>query len=73
MIKKLLIVTAMIEIGVGLALLAFPSLLATLLLGSSLDTPAALTVARLAGGALLSLGVACWLARHDGQSRDAAV
>jgi hypothetical protein len=36
-----------------------------LLLGSPLDTPSAPTVARLAGAALLSLGLACWLARRD--------
>ena len=36
--RKLLTVTALIETGAGLALLAFPSLLAMLLLGSALDT-----------------------------------
>jgi Kef-type K+ transport system membrane component KefB len=69
--KNLLTVEALIEAGTGLVLVALPSLLATLLLGSSLDTPVALTVARVAGVALLALGVACWLARHDGQSRAA--
>ena len=69
--KNLLTLTAVIEAGTGLVLVAFPSQLATLLLGSSLDAPVALTVARVAGVALLALGVACWLARHDGQSRAA--
>ena len=69
--KNLLTLTAFIEAGTGLVLVAFPSQLATLLLGSLLDAPVALTVARVAGVALLALGVACWLARHDGQSRAA--
>ena len=69
--KNVLTLTAVIEVGTGLVLVTLPSLLVTLLLGSSLDTPVALIVARVAGVALLALGVACWLARHDGQSRAA--
>ncbi len=70
--KNLLIVTAGMEAATGLALLVLPSLVASLLLGASLDTPSALVVARVAGAALLSLGVACWLARNDERSRAAA-
>ena len=69
--KNLLTVEAVIEVGTGLMLVALPSLLTTFLLGSSLDTPVALSVARMFGVALLALGVACWLSRHDGQSRAA--
>ncbi len=69
--NHLLTLTAVIEMGSGLVLVALPSLLVTLLLGSLLDTPAALTIGRVAGAALLALGVACWLARHDGRSRAA--
>ena len=69
--KALPIVTAVIEVGAGLALLGFPSAVAMLLLGTPLETPAALTVARVAGAGLLALGVACWLARGDMQSRAA--
>lgn len=71
MIKTLLMVTALLEAATGLALLLSPSLPVSMLLGASLDTPAALVVARVTGAALLSLGLACWLARDDGQSRAA--
>ena len=66
--KPLLGVTAAIEAMAGVALLLSPPLIAALLLGASLDTPGGLVVARIAGVALLSLAVACWLARHDEQS-----
>jgi hypothetical protein len=69
--NTLLTVEAVIEGGTGLMLVALPSLVAPLLLGSPLDTPVALTVARVAGVALLALIVTCWRARHDGHSRAA--
>jgi hypothetical protein len=69
--KKLHTVNAVIELGAGLALLSFPSPVVALLLGSPLDTPTALTVARVGGAGLLSLGIASWLARDDSKSRAA--
>ena len=69
--KGLYTVTAAIELGAGLALLCSPSATVVLLVGSGLDTSAAMTLGRVAGGALLALGVACWLARDDTQSRAA--
>jgi hypothetical protein len=63
--QPLLIVTAAIELGAGVALLAVPSLAAQLLLGTPLDSPVAFTLARVAGGAILALGIACWLGRRD--------
>lgn len=66
--KHLLAVTALIELGAGLALMCCPSSAVALLLGSPLEAPAAITLGRVAGAALLALGVACWLARHDAQS-----
>ena len=68
MTKNLLIVTAFLEIATGVALMASPSVVISLLLGTSLDTLGGVTVARVAGAALLSLGLACWLARQHGQS-----
>jgi len=59
-----LVVSAAMEIGAGLGLLAAPDLAIRLVFGAS-GTVAALALARLAGGALLALGAACWLARHD--------
>jgi hypothetical protein len=69
--SKLLIVTALVETATGLILFVAPTVVVAFLLGASLDAPAALVVARMAGAALLSLGCACWLARNDPQG-DAA-
>jgi hypothetical protein len=69
--RPLLNATAVIEFGAGLALLACPSASVALLLGAPLDAPAAMTVARVGGAGVLSLGVACWLARGDANSRAA--
>jgi hypothetical protein len=61
------VVTAVLEVGAGLALLIAPALAITLVFGSS-GTQAGVALGRLAGAALLSLGAACWSARHDGES-----
>jgi hypothetical protein len=45
-------VTAVIEAGAGLALLALPSVTASLLLGTPLDSPAAVSLARVGGVAI---------------------
>jgi hypothetical protein len=69
--RRLLTVTALIEATAGVPLLVLSSLTATILLGRPLVDPAALTVARVGGAGLLTIGMACWLARGDAQS-DAA-
>jgi hypothetical protein len=67
-VKTLLAVTAVIELAAGLAFGAIPSAAVVLLLGTPLDTPAAVALGRVAGAALLALAVACWLASRDAQS-----
>ena len=57
--KKVLIFAAVAEAATGLALLIVPSLVGQLLLGEEL-TGVAIPVARVAGIALIALGVACW-------------
>jgi hypothetical protein len=66
--KTLQTVTAIIEAGAGLALLGVPSITASLLLGMPLDSPAAVSLARVGGAAILALAIVCWLARLDAQS-----
>jgi hypothetical protein len=62
----LLFVTGLVEVGTGLFLLFLPALPLALLLGVSPAAPEALLVSRVAGAALLAIGVASWLARGDG-------
>jgi hypothetical protein len=57
--NRVLILAAVGETATGLALLLVPSLVGHLLLGTEL-TGIAATVARVAGIALIGLGVACW-------------
>lgn len=52
-------IAAVGEIVTGMALLLAPSFVASLLLGEGLDG-VALPVARVAGIALIGLGIACW-------------
>lgn len=60
--KKLLTVTALAEAATGLALMIVPSFVGRLLLGVEL-TGVAVVVARVAGIALIALGVACFPGR----------
>ncbi len=64
--KLLLIISAVFEAAVGISLLILPAFTAATLLGASLDTPAGLVAARIAGAALIGLAIACWNAR-DGE------
>jgi hypothetical protein len=57
--KKVLNFAAVAEAATGMALLIVPSLVGQLLLGEYL-TGIAVPVARVAGIALIGLGVACW-------------
>jgi len=72
MMKALLMATAFLESAFGLALLAMPALFVSYLLGAELDSSAVVLVARVAGAALVSLGLACWLGSRDAESRAAA-
>jgi hypothetical protein len=65
LMKTLLIITALLEGSAGFALATSPSLLISLLIGSPLDTRSGSVVGRLAGVALLTLGLVCWLARNQ--------
>jgi hypothetical protein len=68
MSKLLLIVTALLEVGTGVALLIAPSLIVELLLGKGLSSPQSLVLGRVTGAALISIGVACWLASNGESS-----
>lgn len=57
--KKILPIAAVAEVATGLALLIVPSLVGRLLLGEEL-VGVAIAVARVAGIALIGLGIACW-------------
>jgi hypothetical protein len=59
------VVTALLEVGAGAALLAVPSVGITALFGSTVDVYPASAIARLTGAALVSIGAACWWARND--------
>jgi len=64
--KLLLKLTALIEAATGLGLVAVPAIVVRLLLGGEL-LGAGIPLGRVAGVALLSLGIACWLVHYDAQ------
>jgi nitrate reductase gamma subunit len=61
--KSLLVATAVIELPTGAGLLVAPSFLAELLLGEALVSAASMVVGRVAGAALVAIGLICWLER----------
>jgi hypothetical protein len=65
--KPLLKITALIEVGAGLGLVAVPAFVVRLLLGGEL-LGAGIPLGRVAGVALFALAIACWLASADTQN-----
>ena len=63
--KLFLLVMALVETATGLGLLILPAVLFASLLGLEQATVDAIFVGRLAGAALLAIGVASWMARSD--------
>jgi hypothetical protein len=63
--KLLLLTTAFVEVATGLCLLVLPAVLLTILLGTEHATGDALFVGRIAGVAVLAIGIASWMARSD--------
>ena len=66
--KLLLTITALLEGVTGLALVILPSLLVSILLGTSLTDPGAILIGRLAGAVLIAIAIVCWLLKSDIQS-----
>ena len=58
-----------VETLAGLALIAVPSIVVSLVMGQPLTEPAGIVLSRIAGVAVLTLGIACWLARNESQNR----
>jgi hypothetical protein len=66
--RLLLTLTALLEVGTGLMLLLSPRVPLEILLGFRGPGPDILVVARVAGAALVAIGVAAWLARSDNRT-----
>jgi len=63
--KLFLVVVAAVEAATGLGLLLLPSVAFALLLGLEGAAVEAIFVGRIAGAALVAIGVASWMARKD--------
>lgn len=59
--KPLLLATALVEAGAGLALLAVPGVFAKMLYAAPIEGAVPLSIARIGGMGLLTLGVVAWL------------
>jgi hypothetical protein len=69
---KVLVFAAVVEIGTGVAFMADPAIVVTLLLGADVAGVGVL-LGRCFGIALLALGLACWPSRGSETSNRAAV
>jgi hypothetical protein len=67
MTKKVLAFAAVGEAATGVALVILPSLVGWLLLGTELSG-VSIPIARVAGFALIALGLACWPGSHAGST-----
>jgi hypothetical protein len=63
--KLFLVISALLETAIGLSLLFLPALPLAILLGLEPAAIETLFVGRVAGAALLAIGVASWMARVD--------
>jgi hypothetical protein len=63
--KLLLLITAFVEAATGLCLLFLPAAVFAILLGLEGAAIDAILVGRIAGAALLAIGIASWMARTD--------
>lgn len=68
-VRLLLEVITYIYVLTGVALVVFPAFVTGAVLGVSLTEPAALVVSRVAGTALLSLGIISWMVASEGRSK----
>ncbi len=66
--KTLLTAKCFVEVLAGFALLFVPSTLVSLVLGVSLERSGAIILARCIGVILITLGIACWIARNHSES-----
>lgn len=69
--KTLLTLGAFIEIAAGVAALAAPVFAVSILLGSTLEGAAAITVTRVAGAALVAIGIMNWAGSSEPTSKAA--
>jgi hypothetical protein len=64
-VKKFLIITAILEGLTGIALIAIPNIVVLFLLGKPTNGSGGMITAMLAGAAVFSLAVICWLLRES--------
>jgi len=63
--KQLFLRTAVVEAATGLSLLLVPGRLVAVLLGSEQASTEALVIDRVAGAAVLAIGIASWMSSDD--------